>query len=86
MARVAHVAAAGFLSCYLNVPLQYVRNHITVYKNVSSVSLNKAFSSFHPLEDLNHLKTTKNILDSQNLLLSMASLEDLNRLRTTMNE
>ena len=30
--RVAHVAAAGFLSRYLNGPLPYVRRHITVNK------------------------------------------------------
>ena len=30
--RVAHVAAAGFLSHYLNGPLPYVRHHITVTK------------------------------------------------------
>ena len=28
--RVAHVAAAGFLSHYLSGPLPYVRRHITV--------------------------------------------------------
>ena len=28
--RVAHVAAAGFLSDYLSGPLPYVRHHITV--------------------------------------------------------
>ena len=32
MERVAHVAAAGFLSRYLNGPLPYVRRHITVNK------------------------------------------------------
>ena len=30
--RVAHVAAAGFLSHYLSGPLPYVRRHITVNK------------------------------------------------------
>ena len=30
--RVAHVAAAGFLSRYLSGPLPYVRRHITVNK------------------------------------------------------
>ena len=30
--RVAYVAAAGFLSRYLNGPLPYVRRHITVNK------------------------------------------------------
>ena len=30
--RVAHVAAAGFLSRYLNGPLPYVQHHITVNK------------------------------------------------------
>ena len=30
--RVAHVVPAGFLSCYLNGPLPYVRYHITVNK------------------------------------------------------
>ena len=29
---VAHVAAAGFVSRYLNGPLPYVRRHITVNK------------------------------------------------------
>ena len=36
----AYVAAAGFLSRYLSVPLPYVRQHITVNK-VLSASLNK---------------------------------------------
>ena len=31
----------GFLSCYLNGPLPYVRHHITVNTNVLSASLNK---------------------------------------------
>ena len=43
---VAHVAAAGFLSHYLNGPLPYVRRHITVNKNVLSASLNNTFPSF----------------------------------------
>ena len=30
--RVAHVAAVGFISRYLNGPLPYVRHHITVNK------------------------------------------------------
>ena len=30
--RVAHVAAAGFLSHYLSGPLPYVQHHITVNK------------------------------------------------------
>ena len=30
--RVAYVAAAWFLSCYLSGPLPYVRRHITVNK------------------------------------------------------
>ena len=33
--RVAHVAAAGFLSCYLSGPLPYVWCHITVNKMCS---------------------------------------------------
>ena len=44
--RVAHVAAAGLLSRYLNGPLPYVRRHITVNKNVLTASLNKTFPSF----------------------------------------
>ena len=39
--RVAHVAAAGFLSCYLSGPLPYNRKYF-----VLSVSLNKIFPSF----------------------------------------
>ena len=35
--RVAHVVAAGFLSCYLNGPLLYVRRHIAVTKCVECV-------------------------------------------------
>ena len=38
----------GFLSPFMNGPLPYVRRHITVLKNVLSVSLNKTFPSFHP--------------------------------------
>ena len=38
------MAAAGFLSRYLNGPLPYVRRHITV--NVLNASLNKTFPSF----------------------------------------
>ena len=38
---------SGFpLSRYLNGPLPYIRRHITVNKNVLSVSLNKMFPSF----------------------------------------
>ena len=44
--KSSHVAAAGFLSRYLNGPLPYVRRHITV--NVLSASLIKAFPSFLP--------------------------------------
>ena len=44
MERVAHVAAVGFLSCYLSGPLPYVWCHITI--NVLSVLLNKTFPSF----------------------------------------
>ena len=36
----------GFLSHCLNGPLPYVRCHITVDKNVLSVSLNKTFPPF----------------------------------------
>ena len=32
MERVAHVAAAGFLTHYLSGPLPYVQYHITVNK------------------------------------------------------
>ena len=39
------MVAAGFLSRYVNGPLPYVRRHITVNKNVLSVSLNKTFPS-----------------------------------------
>ena len=44
--KVAHMAAAGFLSRYLNGPLPYVLLHITVNKNVLSALLNKTFPSF----------------------------------------
>ena len=47
--RVMHVvAAAGFLSCHLNGPLPYVRQHINSFKNVLSVSLNKKIPFFFP--------------------------------------
>ena len=45
--KIAHVAAAGFLSHYLCGPLPYVRRHITVNK-MCQVSLNKNIS-FLPL-------------------------------------
>ena len=43
---VAHVAAAGFLSRYLNGSLPYLRRHMIVNKNVLDASLNKTFPSF----------------------------------------
>ena len=45
--KVAHVAAAGFLSHYLSGPLPYAGWHITVNKNVLSESLNKTFPYFN---------------------------------------
>ena len=39
--RVAHVAAAGFLSRYLNGPFQYVRCHITFLPYKISLALNQ---------------------------------------------
>ena len=41
--KIAHVAAAGFLFCYLKG--KFTIRHITVNKNVLSVSLNKIFPS-----------------------------------------
>ena len=41
---VAHLAAAGFLSRYLNDPLPYARRHITINKMLSA-SLNKTLPS-----------------------------------------
>ena len=38
--------AVGFLSCYLNDPLLYVRRHITVKYNLLRESLNKPFPFF----------------------------------------
>ena len=40
------MAAAGFLSHYLNDHLPYVRCYITVNKNVLSVSLNETFRPY----------------------------------------
>ena len=42
--QITHIM--GFVSCYWNGPLPYVRCHITVNKNVMSVLLNKTFPSF----------------------------------------
>ena len=39
------VVVVDFLSHYLNVPLPYVQRHITINKNVLSVSLNKTLLS-----------------------------------------
>ena len=41
--RVAHVAAAGFLSHYLSGPLPYVRCHITVNKKPSFLLTTKLY-------------------------------------------
>ena len=48
--KVAYVAAAGFLSCYLSGPLPYVCRHIN--KNVLSASLNKTLPSFQLLVEI----------------------------------
>ena len=47
--KVAHVAAAGFLSHYLSGPLSCVRRHISIKLNELSASLNKTFPSFLPV-------------------------------------
>ena len=46
------MAAAGFLCRYLNGPLPYASCHITVDKNVLSVSLYRTFPSFFDCRSL----------------------------------
>ena len=54
------MVAADFLSHYMSGPLPYVRRHITVNKNVLSVSLNKPFPTFLRLYGTRKMVTDHN--------------------------
>ena len=68
-------AAAGFFSRYLNGPLLYPRRHITVNKNVLSVSLSKTFHSF-PLYIYIYVKPLKQFPELTILALQSDVLQE----------
>ena len=68
------MAAAGFLSCYLNDPLPYIRRHITVNKTHPSFIVSDGMHPYHCLSNRLKLKAFANLETLFSLFLNLSEL------------